>query len=221
MTWEVDYREPQDVVEMLERSSGEEVVRVNLDVGDYRHGEVGFERKSLDFLKFDDVLAKASELLKFYEKAFLVVDVPLEELVVEAQARGRRYLSGLFGTIGTLAAMGVPPIFAGSRSNMVEVMVAIARKAGTQRELLLRPIKTRPVSMDDWRINVLLGLPNVSVKRARALLTHFGSIRKLANASVSEIMRVEGIGEKIAKQIHEIMWGKYGGMDRGVQPLKR
>ncbi len=221
MVWEVDYREPMDIVELLERRSGERVLRANLEVGDYRHGEVGFERKSMDFLRFDDVLAKASELLKFYEKAYLVVDVSLEELVAEAQARGRRYLSGLFGTIGALASMGIPPIFAGSREALVEVMISIARKAGEEREILLRPIKTRPVSMDDWRINVLIGLPLVSVKRARALLLHFGSIRRLANASASEIMKVEGIGEKIAKKIHEIMWGRYGGRDSGLQPLRR
>ncbi len=48
----------------------------------------------------------------------------------------------------------------------------------------------------------LSDIEGIGAKRKKALLTHFGSIKMLAGASISEIMRVEGIDEKIAKKIY-------------------
>lgn len=48
----------------------------------------------------------------------------------------------------------------------------------------------------------LADIEGVGPKRKKALLTHFGSIKMLSGASISEIMRVEGIDEKIAKKIY-------------------
>lgn len=48
----------------------------------------------------------------------------------------------------------------------------------------------------------LIDIEGIGAKRKKALLNHFGSIKILSGASVSEIMRVEGISEKIAKKIY-------------------
>ena len=48
----------------------------------------------------------------------------------------------------------------------------------------------------------LSDIEGIGAKRKKALLNHFGSTKMLSGASISEIMRVEGIDEKIAKKIY-------------------
>ena len=51
--------------------------------------------------------------------------------------------------------------------------------------------------------NILNRIPGVGSKRKEILLKHFGSVKKLSKATVEEIAEVDGIGEEIAKVIHE------------------
>lgn len=52
---------------------------------------------------------------------------------------------------------------------------------------------------------VLQGLPGIGPRRAEALLTRFGSIEKIAQASVGELNSVPGIGESIAAKIRWVL----------------
>ena len=45
-------------------------------------------------------------------------------------------------------------------------------------------------------------IEGIGNKRKRDLMTHFGSVREIAGASVAQLMRVPGINEKIAKKIY-------------------
>jgi len=56
----------------------------------------------------------------------------------------------------------------------------------------------------------LSSLPNVGYKTAKVLLLRFGSITKLVNASTEELMRVEGIGDKMAGRLVELFSKEYG-----------
>ena len=44
-------------------------------------------------------------------------------------------------------------------------------------------------------------MPGVSAVRKRALLREFGSVEKVAKASVDELAKVEGVGGKVALAI--------------------
>lgn len=50
--------------------------------------------------------------------------------------------------------------------------------------------------------SVLDDVPGVGPKRRRTLLRHFGSLKKLREASVEDIHRVSGISESLAESIH-------------------
>jgi len=52
-------------------------------------------------------------------------------------------------------------------------------------------------------------LPMVGPKLARALLTHFGSVRAVMNASEEELKEVEKLGEKKAKVIRALIDYQY------------
>ena len=49
----------------------------------------------------------------------------------------------------------------------------------------------------------LTGIEGIGKSKANALLKHFGSMKKIKTASVSELQAVKGISEKNAKTIYE------------------
>lgn len=55
----------------------------------------------------------------------------------------------------------------------------------------------------DIRANPLDEISGVGAKRKKALLHHFGSAKAVMRASLSDLMRVEGISAKIARQIYD------------------
>ena len=56
----------------------------------------------------------------------------------------------------------------------------------------------------DEKIYLLSSIPGIGNELARNLLRHFGSIDKIANASIDQLMMVDGIGSKKAEQIYNI-----------------
>lgn len=55
------------------------------------------------------------------------------------------------------------------------------------------------------RASELDAVPGLGVVRRTALVKHFGSVRKLKQASVEEIQQVEGFGPKLAESVHEAL----------------
>ena len=51
----------------------------------------------------------------------------------------------------------------------------------------------------------LEGIPGVGPKRRQALLRHFGGIRELARASVSDIARVAGMSHQTAELVYSAL----------------
>lgn len=53
--------------------------------------------------------------------------------------------------------------------------------------------------------SVLEGVPGVGPKRRKALLVHFGSAKRVLQASLDELEQVPGLGKRMAAQIHAAM----------------
>ncbi len=64
-------------------------------------------------------------------------------------------------------------------------------------------VEKKPMTPAERALYVAEGLAGPVL--ARRLLEYFGTLRRLANATVDELLRVEGIGEKRAKEIYEIL----------------
>ncbi len=60
----------------------------------------------------------------------------------------------------------------------------------------------RKVSRKRGLTSELDSIPGVGVARRTALLTHFGSLKQLREASVDEIAEVEGVGPAVARTLH-------------------
>lgn len=50
-------------------------------------------------------------------------------------------------------------------------------------------------------------IPGIGAKRKKALLNHFGSVNGIEQATIEELMKVEGINKKAAQQIHDWLRG--------------
>jgi excinuclease ABC subunit C len=62
-------------------------------------------------------------------------------------------------------------------------------------------------------VSALQSIPGIGKKRVVELLRHFGSLKRVGEASVEEIAQVKGIPEKLAAEIKEFL-GKLEGMKK-------
>ena len=64
----------------------------------------------------------------------------------------------------------------------------------------------RKASVGEVKLDIISRLPKVGAKKGNKLLEKFdNSIQKISNATVEELMEVKGIGDKMAKNIKEIL----------------
>lgn len=63
----------------------------------------------------------------------------------------------------------------------------------------------RTVRQKAFKKSILDDAPGIGEGRKKALLQHFGSLKKLLAAPLEELARVEGVGQKLAQKIHEYL----------------
>lgn len=225
--WQVDLHEPQECIDWFENKGVSHTVTV-LAVGDYVYkGKVAFERKkaSGDFSNFADTIAKCNEMLLTYEYPYLIVEGTLQDAItaVTAEWRKGKLLAPLRAMVASLCVRGMAPIFCGDKENMFDVMSRIADKHfdGKDRTPKKRVGKTRGAKVRlprdegesrkmttvDYEFSLIASLPNIDSGKAKALLGHFGSARKILDADKEQLMTCPGIGPTIADKITSITRG--------------
>ncbi len=99
---------------------------------------------------------------------------------------------------------GIPIVPSHSKEATIAWLAAKARSLGStesKRVIRLR-VEKKPLTLRERILYVAESI--VGPTLARRLLNHFGTLRAVANASVAELMKVEGIGEKRAREIYQI-----------------
>jgi excinuclease ABC subunit C len=66
--------------------------------------------------------------------------------------------------------------------------------------------------------SILEDIPGVGQGRRRALLQHFGSLKRIRQASIEELSEVEGLGSAVAERIHAFL---HGGTPLGAEDAVR
>ena len=97
-------------------------------------------------------------------------------------------------------------------ADTARLLAAIAKReqVGEKRDVRVRADKG--AMSDDERLRYLVeGLPNVSAVLSRRLLERFGTVKAIADASVEDLMEVEGVGPQTATAIHAILRTQYVG----------
>ncbi|MEM3844962.1 MAG: helix-hairpin-helix domain-containing protein, partial [Candidatus Parvarchaeota archaeon] len=208
----VDSHEPQSIADKL-RSLGYNVTIKELDVGDYVfEGGIAFERKSLDFLSYSDVITKCMELKQVYPHPFLIVEQNVNYLMKVGNKYGSVkssiVYSQIFGAIASLALRGIPPIFVGEQSNLIYLMDRIVSKFydGKDRENFTIE-NIRVAKGEDYTLGMYLNLPGVGKEIAERIIKKYPSVMDLINAKLEDLEEIEGIGKVKARNIYNTLRG--------------
>lgn len=206
-----DVREEKSGVPRLIEARGILVVRKQLPVGDYIiSGEAVVERKSAyDFAHslFDGRLFdQASRLAEAY---------PIVIYIVEGDPfRIRRFSGRREQLTAALTALildfNVKVIYSLGPDHTAAIIASLARRMqhGGRRGVVIHK-KPKLSTTREWQLYILQSFPGIGPKTAERILERFGSIEAFVRASISEIAKVPGIGEKRAEEIKRILMAKY------------
>ncbi len=215
-----DEREkPSGVPDEL-RSLGAMVDYRVLDVADYVVGPYAVERKSArDFvssLYSGRLFDQAHRLGQAYQTILLVVEGDLWK-----DSKGVRNPRSLWGAlISAVLDFGLDAFFTPNAKQTAQFLVTLGKGGRHRRGSDGPPIVVRkPRSQDPSRIqiSVLSSLPGIGPRMAEQLLAHFGSLRKVFGASVTEMAVGADVGRSRALALTKLLNAEYKG-SRTVPP---
>lgn len=97
-------------------------------------------------------------------------------------------------------------------ADTARLLAAIAKREQITEKRALKVRADKGPMADDERLRFLIeGLPGVSAVLSRRLLEHFGTVKRVVDATIEELMEVEGVGAIIAKGIHQAVRTQYIG----------
>ena len=182
-----------------------------LAVGDYiLSDKIAVERKRAeDFLESlinKRIFNQIERLKEAYEKPILII----EDVGLFSRNINERAIYGAIAYI--LTECDIPVIRTKDAEETASLLYAIAvrEQFKKKKDVSLRGKKPK-MSLKERQQFIIEGLPNVSAVLAKRLLDYFGSVKNVINASLAELKRVEGIGEKKAKAIKEVIEAKWNG----------
>lgn len=134
-------------------------------------------------------------------KPLIIVEGSLEKL---EKYRGWKIQSILRVMDELILDMNIPIIYTPHRDATIAWIIAKAKSLGKteDKKIMRMRVEKKPMSLEERILYVAEGI--VGPILARRLLAKFKTLRNIANASVHELMSVEGIGEKRAQEIYAI-----------------
>ena len=207
----IDSREVKQAKGILEglKKLGIEVEVSFLEAGDYLVGDILIERKTpTGFVSDVKSMRLWSELDKLKRcidvKPILVIEGSLS-LIEKITKWSPSQVLGVLNSV--ILDWGISAIVLPSRRWFMIYLQQLNKRAERIGKERLHPLrmKEKVEKISDRIRFVVEGLPNVSGVRAINLLKRFKTIKALANASLQELQSVEGIGEKIARDIYKVL----------------
>jgi Fanconi anemia group M protein len=205
----VDNRELQSDIAKELILRGVDVRPINLEIGDYvLSDEVVVERKTVeDFAKSiidKRIFNQIINMRDLYSKPILLIEgSSLYTSVINPEA-----VRGALASI--IVDFSVPVINVKDAIEAASLLISIAKREQIERRK--QPtIKSgkRPITLKEQQETIVASLPNIDLTLAKRLLKRFKSVINVFNASKDELMKVEGIGEKISSKIREVLDSEY------------
>jgi ERCC4-related helicase len=203
-----DTREVSELVEKI-RQRGSRVEVKQLDFGDFVvSSEIVIERKTLDdFVKsiYDGRLFKQlASMNEKYARPILVIQGDRKRL----SGIGETAFYGALASI--LADFKVPVFFALNEKEVAEIIFHIARREQAEKKKETRIREGRkPATLSENQRYIVSGIPGISGVLADRLLSNKETIEKLFSSSELDLLKIDGIGEVMAKRIRELSTAKY------------
>ena len=99
----------------------------------------------------------------------------------------------------------IPIIHSRSIEDTRDILLMIGRQDETHMDVVPLRGGYRPKRLKTRKLYILQGLPAVGPMLAKRLMEHFGSVSRVMNAKVNELMKVDGIGKSSAEKIREVL----------------
>ena len=182
-----------------------------LIVGDYIVSDrVAIERKnSDDFVQsiidgriWDELISLNSN----YENPILIIEGN------PPQSNKRIHLNAILGALSTiLIKFKIPTIYSRNTSDTAKIILALAKKEQLENKRNIR-IRSGKAATDRSQVleRVVSGIPGIDLKRSQSILEHFKTLNNIfKQEKVDELIKIEGIGKKIAEEIIDISHYEY------------
>jgi ERCC4-type nuclease len=191
-----------------------DIVVEELEAGDYYfpQGEVVVERKEIKDLansvREGRLWTQLEKLKNCNAKPILLIEGS-PALLVEKNLGGkdgwsRESIAGIL--LSCCLDWGIPMVYSPSYLWTATYLTRIAIKyQDEKREIHPLRVKEKAETMEDKARRVLEGIEGIGPVHALKLLKTLGSIRAVCNSPIEVLMKVEGIGEKRAKTIYEVV----------------
>jgi len=207
----LDARERNTII-LKELKEKTEIEMKQLPVGDYILSDrIAVERKTQE-----DLLASIIDNRLFPQARELSENFDIPLLIIEGSqdlySLRNIHPNALRAAIASLAIdLGIAVIYTKSEKDTAEYLYQIAKREQIEggREIRLRGSR-KPLLLKERQRYVIESLPNVSSVLAKRLLNEFQTVEAIMSASTDELMNVEGIGGKKAKEIRKVLKAEYG-----------
>ncbi|OYT53065.1 MAG: hypothetical protein B6U72_06985 [Candidatus Altiarchaeales archaeon ex4484_2] len=183
-----------------------------LPVGDYILSDrIAVERKTQeDFLSSivdNRLFPQARELSENFDIPLLIIEGSQDLYTLR-----NIHPNALRAAIASLAIdLGIAVIYTRNEKDTAEYLYQIAKREQIDegRGIRLRGSR-KPLLLRERQRYVIESLPNVSSVLAKRLLDEFQTVEEIMKAPEDELRKVEGIGEKKAKEIRKVLKAGYG-----------
>ncbi len=207
-----DRREAKTNILQYLESFNAVVVIDQLDTGDYICSDrVCVERKTVsDFLNSitdQRIFDQSRNLTEQYEKPVIVIEGSYDLLYLERNL----HPNTIRGTLASLAIDYKIPILWSSDPRETAALlywIAYREQIKEKRNISIR-VSKRFKTFTEQQEFLISGLPGVNTKLSRNLLNKFKTPKKIFSASISSLMKVEGIGKKKAEKIWKLLNTNY------------
>ncbi len=200
----VDAREKTSIINYLTKR-GIPIKIENLEVGDYIIGNHVIERKTIDDLArstFDGrIFSQLKALSNIRDKKLILI---IEGKKVDfLRYSSIKTLHGLLYSI--LVEFGIPVYFSEDEVETAELLSYLYMKSIEKKEKTEKVrYEKKPKDIYEIQKFVLSGIPGIDSKIAERILEKFGNLRNVANASITQLMEVKGIGQELALRIYRV-----------------
>lgn len=204
----VDYREMKsDVVRHLSEM-GVILEPLKLEIGDYLiSDEICIERKSVeDFLSSiidGRLFEQAKNLRESYRKPIIIIE---GENIYSLRNINADAIRGAI--LSLIVDFNIPIIFTKDELETSQFIYQLIKREYMENKPP-RIVPKKPLEFKEIQERIVASLPNINTVLAKRLLRKFKTIERIFTAKESELMNVEGIGEKIAKEIRKIITKEY------------
>lgn len=199
----VDHRERKSpVVEVLRQMPDNVLQFEYLKSGDYMiDGKLLVERKTLsDFaesLKDGRLFDQATRLASNFLPSMIILEGKTDVLSVTEMRR--EAIQGAI--ISLMLKFGIPVLRTIDSEETARILLFVGRQTSYSSLRVPSRRSQRRKSAKKVQVHMLEGIPRIGPTRAMNLISAFGTIKKLVEATEVELVDVKGIGHKLAKMI--------------------